>query len=383
MHNLLPNVELQFGCHVLPDIMNTRRTEKVREFNTGRMETNSTSMAITVPKKRRYIESEFTETTVAEKTPMKKEKSSSHAKHDVKDVHHGRPLNLSHNKSSVTIEQSQTLAPATATTYNQPDEKRRRKTRKEKTEGSQSSAAKQVSPVKPDSEKPAEFIKTGVNFWMRSEKGDFGTREFEQALKQVFNANQTKMLRDLCYHMGRKASCIQKHNTRFMKIHKCVECDFSISHQCISLESMQNMGSNAAIKEESLIAPEAVYSCTCSFGLYHSHRHKPRSKIVGDLRSMNVYNLLENRRTVDMNCPKCYLKICIHNRNDALCNNFTNWTNMDDGTNGEFYKIITRNLREINEESPQLSELYSCNRRCCLLYHRCEQKLNYISENIG
>lgn len=379
MGTLLPIFEAEIGYYFPSDIMNTRQTEKRRESNTCGMETIDGTVVITVPKKRRYVDPSIAETTVAERTSTKKEKSFSETKNDGKDGHHGRPLNLSHHKSSVTIEQSRTPAAATATDYHHQPEKRRRKTRKDNEKESQSSAAKEISSVKPDSEKPTT-IKTGLNFWMRSEKGDFGTREFEQALKQEFTVKQSKMLRDLCYYMSRKASCIQKHNTRFMKTHKCIECDFSISHQCISLNSIQHI---ANFRDVSLIAPEAVYSCICSFGLYHSHKHKPRSKFVGDLRSMNIYNLIEKQRYVDMNCPKCYLEIRIHNRNDALCNNFTNWTNLEDGTNGEFCRIITKNLNKTNEEIPLLNELYSCNRRCCLLFHRCEQQLYNNSENNG
>ncbi|XP_022120557.1 uncharacterized protein LOC110996954 [Pieris rapae] len=204
-----------------------------------------------------------------------------------------------------------------------------------------------------------------TNYTMYLKNSGF-TDEQAQAIQREFNL----MSRKFCRGLRKIQPC--------MKTHACVECNFSISHECTSIHIAQfwNLGSNAPWIH--YITPESMNMCDCDFSICHSHiieetktkrGRQARKRQPSPLPSTTP--LLENNQSVNFNCTRCGMKIIIANRNNKVCSKLYGKISTDTNLLKMYYYYIHKNLVHTPQTAPIIFEIFSCNNGCCLIYHRC------------
>nr|ADI40491.1 unknown [Hyposoter didymator] len=217
-------------------------------------------------------------------------------------------------------------------------------------------------------------------FWMETLAGDFKSTGYNALLKNAhFTEQQANVLQQSFYQLCRKLSDISTYSDRFMKTHKCIECEFSISHQCVSIDFTQYVPSSANVTGVTTITPQSTTMCICQFGFFHSHATQPRLKLANNLSLKSTLRMLEHNRSVSVSCPRCHMNVVIKNRNSDVCCDFTNWNSLEGGNRRQFFNSLENRLQTSKMSRPYLNELYTCNRQCCQLFHRCAE--NAVADN--
>nr|BAF45624.1 f2.2 [Tranosema rostrale ichnovirus] len=188
------------------------------------------------------------------------------------------------------------------------------------------------------------------------------TEELANALQQTF------------YQLSLKQSSISTNRRSFMKTHKCLGCEFSISHQCTSIDLTQHVPFSADNAPGTTIVPKSPIMCTCQFGFVHSHVTRTRSMQGQNLNLKNIPYLLEHHRSTSLSCPRCHIHIVMKNREKDVCSDLNNWVGFEDADRKQFYNFLRHRLRQSTISWPVLNELYTCSKKCCLLFHRCAEE---------
>nr|ADI40460.1 unknown [Hyposoter didymator] len=217
-------------------------------------------------------------------------------------------------------------------------------------------------------------------FWMETLAGDFASTGYNALLKNSqFTEQQAYLLQHSFYQLCRKLSDISSYSDRFMKTHKCIECDFSISHQCMSIDFSQYVPASANITGVTNIAPQSTTMCVCQFAFFHSHPTQPRVILANTLSWKSCSHMLELNRSLSLRCPRCHMNVVMKNRNNNVCSDFANWNSLEGINRRQFFKSLENRLQASKISRPHLDELYTCNRQCCQLFHRCAE--NALPDN--
>nr|AKD28082.1 N-like protein [Glypta fumiferanae] len=213
-----------------------------------------------------------------------------------------------------------------------------------------------------------------TNLWLQILATDFKCDEYKCLLmKNEFSAKQACALQRSLINVCNKIESTYKCNDRFMKTHKCVECEFSISHQCMPVEYLQYVPSAIDLTEIGAITPKDTFMCICKFGFYHAHSAGKCQELGNKLVAKNnVTRLLEHNRTVKVSCPRCRMSIVMRSRNSDVCSDFTQWQSLDGANRKTFFSSIENRLGNCKNNRPYMDELYTCQRQCCLVFHRCK-----------
>lgn len=231
---------------------------------------------------------------------------------------------------------------------------------------------------KVSSKKPIEKNR----FWAHTLASDFDSSDYEMLLKKChFTEEQTDVIKRSFNLLCRKQYIVSTYTDRFMKTHMCIDCQFSISHQCVSVHFSQFVRSNGNVVSTTPITPESMNICTCGFGFFHSHATNSRIKLSDNLSSMNISCLYEHDRSTNVSCPKCHINIVIKNRNNNICSDLTNWVDLYGALNRQFYNFLNDHLERSSMHKPNLDELYTCRRRCCQIFHRCPNNAAPYGDN--
>lgn len=235
----------------------------------------------------------------------------------------------------------------------------------------------------PSSKVPSLKTIKANRFWTETLASDFDSREYEMLLKQSrFTEEQADVIKQSFHLLCRKLHIASTYTDRFMKTHMCIDCNFSISHQCVSVHFSQFVRSNGNVMSTTSITPESMNICICGFAFFHSHAKNSRTKLSDNLSSMNISRLFEHERSLNMSCPSCHMNIVMKNRNDDVCSDLTNWVDLYGTQNRQFYEFIKDRLELSSMHKPSLKELFTCKRRCCQIFHRCPENAAPCGDNV-
>lgn len=212
-------------------------------------------------------------------------------------------------------------------------------------------------------------------FWDNILESDFKSRNFTTLLEcNKFTEKQIQALQKSFYCMSRMFCHRPRKHKRFMKTHECVECNFSISHECVRIDSSSYYTFGGVAPCVDFITPESTTMCSCNFTIFHSHSLKSKSKReakpVVSSSPPSTSHLEENDRSVKLDCPTCCMTIFVSNRNNDICSNLTNFASTDGPIRNRFFRYVQNNV-DYSPNNVSMSEFHSCSNDCCMLYHRC------------
>lgn len=235
----------------------------------------------------------------------------------------------------------------------------------------------------PSNKVSSKKTKKANRFWTDTLASDFDSPDYEMLLKRSrFTEEQADVIKQSFHLLSRKIHIASTYTDRFMKTHMCVDCNFSISHQCVSVHFSQFVRSNGNVMSTTSIAPESMNICICGFGFFHSHAKNSRIKLSDNLSSINIFRLLEHYRSLNMSCPSCHISIVMKNRHDDVCSDLTTWNDLYGAQNRQFYEFIKDRLALSSMHKPNIQELFTCKRRCCQIFHRCPEKAAPYDDNV-
>lgn len=251
-------------------------------------------------------------------------------------------------------------------------------------------ATKVLSSAPKSTVKPAENLPEltsaadGVCLWGDIVESDFKSLNYTTLLKNnQFTEEQVQAIRKSFQHLSQTFCRRPTKRERFMKTHECIECHYSVSHDCVSMDSSEywTFGGNAPCID--LITPEEITMCLCNFTIFHSHNvvqaHSRKSKreVESPPRSPlpSALRLIENNRSANLECPRCYMTVSITNRNKDVCSDLMNFNCVEGRIRRRFFDYIHHYLDFGTKNLPGLSEFYSCSKLCCMLFHRCATDL--------
>lgn len=202
----------------------------------------------------------------------------------------------------------------------------------------------------------------------------FDQLEFSKVLKDTeFTKAQSDILEQTLVEVWRKMSHIKRNSDRFQKTHKCLNCEFSISHQCMSLDFVRRVPFGTDFLDTTTFAPNRTIICDCSFSFFHAHLKRSRSQMVELPSSRGNCYLREHNRSVSFSCPKCYLDVTLTNRTNSVCSDLANWDRVTGDHRETFYNTIQSCLH-YPRDTLLMDEFYACGKGCCLIFHRCSEE---------
>ncbi|AAS90272.1 c10.1 [Ichnoviriform fugitivi] len=213
-----------------------------------------------------------------------------------------------------------------------------------------------------------------VIFWSEIIHCDFKSTNFIKLLeKKKFSEEQIEMLKQSFAHLTRAFHRRPTKPLRFMKTYECIECNFSISHECLAIDTTRywTFGGNAPCIH--FIRPESTTMCACDFTIFHSHFSKSKSKRADPVPSCSPSTLpgVKVNLSVNLQCYKCATTLSMKNPPNAACADMSNFVSADGRVRKKFCEYVSENLEYGPKNSPNISEFFSCRNDCCVLFHRC------------
>lgn len=204
-------------------------------------------------------------------------------------------------------------------------------------------------------------------------KRSFFQLDYSEVLRDIeLTKEQNELLEQALMHIDRKMSHIKANSKRFMKQHRCLECEFSISHQCMPLDFIQSIPFGTELMKPLTVPPHCTIICDCGFAFNHAHLKRSRySTTTYTITAKTMVPWREHNRSVEFNCPKCYLNVAMTNRVNDVCGDLTIWEHMSGADRGKFYNAIQRCMHFPPTDEPSFDNFYACSKGCCLLFHRC------------
>lgn len=201
--------------------------------------------------------------------------------------------------------------------------------------------------------------------------------EYSKMLQDTrFTKEQNEILQKTFMHVSRKRNHIQTNSGRFLKTHRCRYCDFSISHQCLSIDYIRGAPFGAELMNQATMAPSQTVVCNCGFAFFHAHLKRTRMVVVKSIEYRLTSSLRESEHSVDISCPKCYSNVVMTNRTGVCCDLDT-WDGVTDHNRQQFYNVIQRWQHSSPLNPLSLDGFYTCSKGCCLIYHRCPATVEF------
>lgn len=219
-------------------------------------------------------------------------------------------------------------------------------------------------------------------FWLDELRKNFNELEYSKVLQDTeFTKEQSRVLQQSFAQLSRKMSYIKANSDRFLKTHKCRRCEFSISHQCMPLDFIRSVPFGTELMAQTVIVPSQTVVCDCGFAFSHVHLKRARRLVKLGYVDWNTPYLLLYNRSVDVSCPKCYTKIVMNNSDDKVCCDLATWDGIAGRDRETFYTGIKSCFRYSGTDAPPLDEFFACSKGCCLIYHRCSEKVEVPGTN--
>ncbi|BAF45577.1 b1.1 [Tranosema rostrale ichnovirus] len=216
---------------------------------------------------------------------------------------------------------------------------------------------------------------TERQFWIDTLASSFNLLDFNKLLKNAsFNEQQANILQRSFHQLCQKQSHMSTNSSPSMKTYSCLECEFSISHLCKSADLTQSSPFTAKVIRRNTIVPAAVTMCTCGFSFTHAHDTRPRGQTLDNYCLMLDSVMVEHKRSVELLCPRCHVCIVMKNRKRDVCCSLFNWAGVEEPNRKKFYNAVEKHLQHSTVNFPRLKELYACYKKCCLLFHRCDEE---------
>lgn len=321
-----------------------------------------------------------TGSSTAKKTSVAKKVHVSKPKSQAKKRSHASSSN--EPRSIPAVDAKKMRKPAAPTTDKPTTKKEPKRSKKQQHEASppatkvttlaRKSAAKTV-------EKLSEFVDE-VRFWIDVSETDFKLTDYRTLLmNNQFTEEQTEALQKSLQHLSRTFCSGPLAVERLMKTYQCTDCDFSMSHECSAMNDTEYwpLHCNAPCIES--ITPESMTMCICNFSLFHSHISQPKSKkrLIEPSCPPTACDWVEDNHAVNLDCPKCCMRITMTTRYAEFCFDMMNFTSLDGPIRKKFARFVSDNADFPRKKHPVLTEFYSCPTLCCMLFHRCDRDVMY------
>lgn len=332
----------------------------------------STSKELIRPHKKRFQSKSVAARSTTEKTFVVKEEHVSKSKDRAKKRSRATAFAKPKRKPAGVVKK--TRKPAARATD--------KPTTKERQHNASPPATKVSSSAPKSTDKPAENLSEFTSaadegMWRDIVNSGFKSDDCTMLLKKnQFTEEQIEAIQKSLQSLDRMFCRRQTIFERFMKTHECIECHYSISHECAAINSAQYWRFGGLTPSIDFIRPEIITMCLCNFTIFHSH-NKVQQKSKREAKSPErsplprPFPLVEYNRSVNLECPWCHIIIKVSNRYKDACSDLMNFINVEGPIRKKFFGYIHDNLDFGPRNYPALSEFYSCRTLCCILFHRC------------
>lgn len=231
----------------------------------------------------------------------------------------------------------------------------------------------QASPPAMTAEDLSEFTSAAdeLRLWRDSSQSDL----ISLIKNGQFTEAQAQLVEESFQYLSQKFRHRSIKLERCMKTHECIDCNFSISHECPSIDIRESWNFSGNGLRVDFITPESITMCRCTFTFFHSHITKPISKPQArSLESSPLPNTslwLEDHRSVSYDCPRCYMGMIMTNQNKDVCSDLMAFVSTKCLIRRKMYIHVKNNLDDLSENDPAMNEFLSCKNGCCMIFHRC------------
>lgn len=239
-----------------------------------------------------------------------------------------------------------------------------------------SSAPKRTVKTAAAAESPSVLTSAAdrARLWRNIVHCDFKSTKFIELLKKTqFSKEEIEILKQSFVHLNRAFRRRPTKPLRTMKTYECIECNFSISHECSAIDTTRywTFGGNTPCIR--FIKPESTTMCACYFTIFHSHLSKSKSKRAEPASSCSPSTLpgVKINLSVNLHCYKCATTLSMNNPPYAACPDMSNFVTADGPHRKKFFQYVCKNLECGPKDNPNMSEFFSCRNDCCVLFHRC------------
>ncbi|XP_046420171.1 uncharacterized protein LOC124179626 [Neodiprion fabricii] len=209
---------------------------------------------------------------------------------------------------------------------------------------------------------------TDSHFWLEVLNSKFRCSAYKNLLREsTFTEAQAESLQNLFYQTSRQMYNTYINSDRVMKMHKCRDCEFSICHQCVSLNFLHVGRANGNPMTPTVVAPHTTTICICQFAFFHAHTSRPSRSETVNTRSLE-------RIIASLRCDVCDTMVMIkhpHGKNSNCT--LTKWSGINSSDEIAFHAQLIDHIKQFTPQTLSLEELYTCNHHCCLFFHRCTE----------
>lgn len=215
-----------------------------------------------------------------------------------------------------------------------------------------------------------------MDSWLHILQNDFKTTNYCSLLEgNDFNEGQINVLQKSFQILSRTFCRKFKRHERVMKIFECIECPYTVSHECVAIDSTEYWTFAGTAPCVEPIIPEETTMCLCNFTLLHSHRLNPtyETEPLLPLPSPTSLPLAQTSFNVCCVCVRCNINIYITTQ-DYECSRMMYFISIDNPIRKQFCKNVCFHLNDESNKAPDLSNFYACKKLCCMIFHRCNAK---------
>lgn len=208
---------------------------------------------------------------------------------------------------------------------------------------------------------------TDSHFWLETVNSKFRSSGYKNLLRESnFTEPQAELLQNLFYQASRQMYNTFMNSDRVMKMHKCRDCEFSICHQCVSINFLHVGRTYVDATTTTVIAPNTTIICICKFAFFHAHTSRPsRSEMV---------NTEILKRIAHLRCAVCDTIVMIeHPQVENTDCTLSKWSGRNSSDEKAFHAQLVDHIKHFTTQTLSLEELYTCNHHCCLFFHRCTE----------
>lgn len=212
--------------------------------------------------------------------------------------------------------------------------------------------------------------------YLNESRKNFNEFDYSKILQGAeFTKDQNDILRQSFTQLFRKMSYFKFNNDRFLKTHKCKYCQLSISHECMPLDFIRSVPIGTKLMDQEYMVQNHTVICNCGFAFYHVHLKRTRHPVELSYVESNTPHLELYTRSVDVSCRKCYTKMVMDHPYNNVCSDLATWDSIDSVNRKTLYTSIEMCLHYSGIHAPLLDEFYACSKDCCLIFHRCFEKV--------
>lgn len=239
--------------------------------------------------------------------------------------------------------------------------------------------------MKASSSAPKSTIETAENlseltgaaedghFWDEILESNFKSPKYTTLLRNnKFTEEQVQVIQKSMQYLSRL--CRRPTKRELMTIQECIECYYSVSHDCVPYYSTEYWTCGSI--DIDFIRPEAITMCRCHFTNFHSHSPKVKLKSKSEAESTvrsplpSTLTMVENNHSAYFSCTRCDMKMSITTRNKDVCSIPINEIGSED-IRTSFMLLASDDLDFGPQYSLTTRDLYFCRNHCCMLFHPC------------